>query len=94
MLSFKIICANSHKNFELQPLVADNVCKQITEGNRSVIGIMLESHLHSGNQKLSGDLKYGVSITDECIDWPTTEQLLQSMADQLADPLKNRITGD
>lgn len=86
--------ANSHKNFELQPLVADNVCKQIIEGNRSIIGLMLESHLKSGNQKLTGNkaaLEYGVSITDECIDWPTTEELFSTMASQLAEPLKARL---
>ncbi len=84
--------ANSHKNYELQPLVADNVCKQIIEGNRSIIGLMLESHLNSGNQKLSDNLQYGVSITDECIDWPATVTLLDSMAEQLAAPLQNRLT--
>ncbi len=86
--------ANSHKNFELQPLVADNVCKQIIEGNQSIIGLMLESHLKSGNQKLTGNkaaLEYGVSITDECIDWPTTEALFNTMATQLAEPLKARL---
>ena len=85
--------ANSHKNYQLQPLVADNVCKQIIEGNRSIVGLMLESHLNNGNQKLSNNLKYGVSITDECIDWATTADLLESMAGQLAAPLKNRLTG-
>ena len=87
--------ANSHKNYELQPLVADNVCKQIAEGNQSIVGIMLESHIDKGNQKLSADLstlKYGVSITDECIDWPTTDQLLSDMATQLAQPLATRLT--
>ncbi|OED39774.1 3-deoxy-7-phosphoheptulonate synthase [Chromatiales bacterium (ex Bugula neritina AB1)] len=87
--------ANSHKNFELQPLVADNVCKQIAEGNRSIIGIMLESHLSSGNQKLGDNpdsLTYGVSITDECIDWETTETLMSSMADQIREPLRQRVS--
>lgn len=86
--------ANSHKNYELQPLVADNVCKQITEGNSSIIGIMLESHLDKGNQKLGTDpsaLTPGVSITDECIDWPTTENLMASMSAQLAAPLTKRF---
>ncbi len=86
--------ANSHKNYELQPLVADNVCKQITEGNNSIIGIMLESHLDKGNQKLGNDpsaLTPGVSITDECIDWPTTEKLMASMSEQLAAPLTKRF---
>ena len=89
--------ANSHKNYELQPLVADNVCKQITEGNKSIVGIMLESHIDKGNQKLGSDLsalKYGVSITDECINWPTTETLLGNMADQLAQPLAARLATD
>lgn len=88
--------ANSHKNYELQPLVADNVCKQISEGNRSIIGVMLESHIDKGNQKLGSDistLRYGVSITDECIDWPTTETLLAGMSAQLKEPLKKRLNG-
>ncbi len=86
--------ANSHKDHTLQPLVADNVTKQIVEGNRSIIGLMLESHLHDGNQKLgkdAQDLKYGVSITDACINWETTEQLFANMATQLATPLDARI---
>ena len=86
--------ANSHKDHTLQPLVADNVTKQIVEGNQSIIGLMLESHLHDGNQKLGKDpqdLKYGVSITDACINWDTTEQLFADMAGQLAAPLNARI---
>jgi len=86
--------ANSHKDHKLQPLVADNVIKQIAEGNQSIIGLMLESHLHDGNQKLGEDaqsLKYGISITDACINWETTEQLLETMAQQLSTPLKSRI---
>lgn len=85
--------ANSHKNYTLQPLVADNVCKQIAEGNQSIIGLMLESHIGAGNQKLGSDptaLQYGVSITDECIDWATTETLFDAMSSQLAAPLKAR----
>lgn len=87
--------ANSHKNFELQPLVADNVCKQIAEGNKSIIGIMLESHINSGNQKLNDNissLEYGVSITDECIDWAATEKLLGTMAGELKAPLQRRLS--
>ncbi len=85
--------ANSHKNFELQPLVAENICNQINDGNKSIVGIMLESNIDSGNQKLGVDpqaLSYGVSITDECIDWPTTETLMASMSEQLHDALKGR----
>lgn len=85
--------ANSHKDHTLQPLVADNVAKQIVEGNQSIIGLMLESHLHDGNQKLGKDatkLEYGVSITDACINWDTTATLLANLADQLAEPLNAR----
>ncbi len=86
--------ANSHKDHKLQPLVADNVVKQIAEGNKSIIGLMLESHLKDGNQKLGDDaqaLDYGVSITDACINWETTEQLLSAMTEQLRDPLNARV---
>jgi 3-deoxy-7-phosphoheptulonate synthase len=85
--------ANSHKNFALQPLVAENICNQISDGNQSIVGVMLESNIDSGNQKLGSDpsaLTYGVSITDECIDWPTTDTLLASMSEQLHDSLVKR----
>jgi len=75
--------ANSNKNHELQPLVLDNVCNQIIEGNESIVGVMLESNIGAGNQKMSDSLEYGVSITDACIDWETTEQCLTQMADKL-----------
>ena len=78
--------ANAHKDHTRQPLVARNVLEQIVNGNRSIVGLMLESHLHEGNQKLTKveDLQYGVSITDACIDWDTTETLLLEMNDALA----------
>ena len=86
--------ANSHKNPELQPLVAENVASQIIEGNTSIVGIMLESHLHAGNQSIpesgASALQYGVSITDGCIDWDTTENSLRELAAKLAGPLKGR----
>ena len=44
---------------------------------------MLESNIHEGNQKITDNLKYGVSLTDACIDWETTENLLLSLADKL-----------
>ena len=87
--------ANSHKDHTLQPLVADNVTKQILEGNQSIIGLMLESHINDGNQKLgqnADNLQYGVSITDACINWETTQELLGNMAEQLTVPLKARIS--
>ncbi len=78
--------ANSDKQPELQPLVAKDVVRQIIEGNESVIGLMLESHLNAGNQKIPNDLKdlrYGVSVTDGCIDWDTTASLLRELASSL-----------
>ncbi len=85
--------ANSNKDHNLQPLVLDNVANQILEGNTSIVGAMIESHLNAGNQKLSSnldDLAYGVSVTDACVDWDTTEASLLSMADKLREVLKNR----
>ncbi|WKT62108.1 3-deoxy-7-phosphoheptulonate synthase [Microbulbifer thermotolerans] len=85
--------ANSNKNHELQPLVVENVIHQILDGNQSIIGIMVESNLKAGNQKIPEDLsqlEYGVSVTDKCIDWETTESLLLKMAEQLKEPLKAR----
>ncbi len=77
--------ANANKDHTLQPLVAQNVADQLAAGNESIIGIMLESHIHAGNQTLKDpkDLHYGVSITDACIDWETTETLLKGLYDTL-----------
>ena len=85
--------ANSNKDHNLQTLVLDNVANQIVEGNKSIIGVMLESNINAGNQKLSSnpdDMDYGVSVTDACIDWETTENTLVAMADKLRDTLKTR----
>ncbi len=85
--------ANSNKNHELQSLVMENVCNQILEGNQSIIGVMIESNIGPGNQKIPDDLKdlkYGISVTDACIDWPTTEHLLTSCADKLRNILPTR----
>jgi 3-deoxy-7-phosphoheptulonate synthase len=73
---------NSTKDPGLQPLVAENLGNQILEGNWSIVGLMLESNLHWGSQPIPADrsqLQYGVSVTDACIDWETTEGLLQSL---------------
>jgi len=78
--------ANSNKDPELQPLVLDNIGQQILEGNQSIIGVMLESHLKAGNQTLSDDkslLEYGMSITDGCISWETTDAALRKLAEKL-----------
>lgn len=71
--------ANSNKNPMLQPLVMENCIYQLTDGNTSIVGLMIESHLNEGNQKVSSDLAslaYGVSVTDGCVSWETTEQML------------------
>ncbi len=86
--------ANSNKNHELQPLVMENVSNQILEGNKSIMGVMIESHLGAGNQKIPEnleDLTYGVSVTDACIDWKTTENLLSTTADKLKSALPKRL---
>ena len=70
---------NSNKDPGVQPLVAENCVTQILDGNRSIVGLMLESHLKAGNQAIPKDLstlEYGVSITDPCMDWQSTEALL------------------
>ena len=87
-LNIMIDCShgNSHKKPEEQPLVFENCINQIINGNKNIIGLMLESNLNWGNQKISlnkDQLKYGVSITDACIDWHTTEKLLLETANKL-----------
>lgn len=77
---------NSNKDHERQPLVLQEIMNQITAGNRSISGVMIESNLEAGSQSIPGDLsqlKYGVSITDKCIDWKTTEQMLRNTHKQM-----------
>lgn len=84
---------NSNKDPALQPLVMDNVANQIVEGNRSIIGFMVESHLGWGNQPMGQDpseLQYGVSITDACVDWDTTEEMIRSLRLKVKDALPGR----
>lgn len=74
--------ANSGKDPSRQPNVIADIQQQILDGNTSVIGLMIESHLHWGAQPLTSDLdqlQYGVSITDGCIDWETTERCLTEL---------------
>ena len=85
--------ANSNKDPDVQPLVLKDVTHQILEGNKSIIGVMLESHINHGNQSIPEDLsqlKYGVSVTDACMDWDTTESALIEMANKLRDVLPAR----
>ncbi|MCK9533769.1 MAG: 3-deoxy-7-phosphoheptulonate synthase [Pseudomonas sp.] len=85
--------ANSNKDPALQPLVMDNITNQIADGNQSISSLMVESHLGWGNQSICDDLsqlKYGVSVTDACIDWDTTEKSIRSMHAKLKDILPQR----
>ena len=85
---------NSNKDPSRQPQVANEVADQIAAGNRSIVGLMLESHLHAGNQQIPDDLsklKYGVSVTDACIGWETTETLLRGLRDRLKPVLAARL---
>jgi 3-deoxy-7-phosphoheptulonate synthase len=86
--------ANSNKDPALQPLVLTDVANQIVEGNQSIVGVMLESNIHAGSQPIPADLsqlRYGVSVTDACIDWVTTEKLLHDTRLRLRDALPARM---
>ncbi|MEJ6657066.1 MAG: 3-deoxy-7-phosphoheptulonate synthase [Pseudomonas sp.] len=75
--------ANSGKDPLRQPAVLQNVIDQRLAGDSSLRAVMLESHLFDGSQSLSGELQYGVSITDGCLGWAGTEQLLRDAAERL-----------
>ena len=74
--------ANSEKQFKNQLKVGADVASQIENGSESIFGVMIESHLNEGNQKVGplSSLKYGVSITDSCIGWNDTEELLRALS--------------
>jgi len=85
--------ANSMKNAALQPLVFMDCIHQIKEGNRSIVGLMLESNLFAGNQPIPSDLsqlRYGVSVTDACIGWDTTAELIRRAHGELKAVLAKR----
>src|SRR5690554_1254475 len=75
--------ANSGKDPLRQPAVLHEVIDQRLAGDDRLRAVMLESHLFDGNQPLSGELRYGVSITDGCLGWAGTEQLLLEAAQRL-----------
>ncbi|MBE0596734.1 MAG: 3-deoxy-7-phosphoheptulonate synthase [Desulfuromonadales bacterium] len=78
--------ANCDKDHTRQQEVLVNICEQIAAGNRSISAVMIESNLGAGNQPICADLaqlRYGISITDQCVDWPTTEQMLRFAHQQL-----------
>lgn len=78
--------ANSWKQPDYQPLVMRDVMHQIREGNGSVVGLMIESHLEAGNQPIPADLsqlRYGCSVTDACVGWDTTAAMIRDGASLL-----------
>ncbi len=77
---------NSNKDFRKQALVLDNISKQLKDGENNILGVMLESHLKEGNQKLGAknELEYGKSITDACIDIDTTQTLLNNLYNSIS----------
>lgn len=77
---------NSSKNHRNQPKVLKTIEDQLRQGEDGIIGVMVESNIREGNQKATARLEgceKGVSITDACIDWETTEQSLRSLADSV-----------
>jgi 3-deoxy-7-phosphoheptulonate synthase len=80
--------ANSYKDYRRQPEVAANIAEQIASGNKAIMGVMIESHLVEGNQKADGkkreELVYGQSITDACINWDSTAQVLEQLSQAVA----------
>lgn len=80
--------ANSGKDPYLQPMVIQNVAQQIQNGNQSIMGMMIESHLKGGRQDLTQDLsklEYGKSITDGCLDWDSTVAALRNLRNVIKD---------
>ena len=85
---------NSNKDYRRQPAVAESVIAQIKDGNRSIIGLMIESNIHEGNQSSEqprSEMKYGVSVTDACISWEMTDALLREISQDLNGQLSARV---
>ena len=78
---------NSNKNYKLQTVAFNDAIAQIVEGNTSILGMMLESHLYEGHQSIPCDLsklKYGISVTDQCIGWEQTEEIILAAHERLS----------
>ena len=74
---------NSNQDYRNQGKVIEDIKSQILLGNKSIFGVMLESNLFSGKQKIldnKDDMQYGVSVTDGCIDWQETEEVIRSLS--------------
>ena len=88
--------ANSWKRPELQPLVMRDVVHQVREGNQSLVGLMVESFIEPGNQPIPPDLsklRYGCSVTDACVGWDTTVEMLRGAREVLRGILPGRRRG-
>jgi 3-deoxy-7-phosphoheptulonate synthase len=85
---------NSEKDHARQVEVLAAVGEQVRAGGSSILGVMLESHLVAGRQDLKSgvDLVYGQSITDACIDFATTERVLERFATDVASCKRSRIS--
>ena len=85
--------SNSSKDPSIQPLIMENIAQQINDGNNSIVGLMIESNINWGNQSIPknlSELQYGVSVTDACIDWDTTETSMRQLAKKLQAALPKR----
>ena len=86
---------NSNKDHRNQPKVAQVIAEQLREGETAIIGVMIESNINEGNQKVPAEgpaaLQKGVSITDACIDWENTVTVLEDLAAAVRD--RRKVTG-
>jgi 3-deoxy-7-phosphoheptulonate synthase len=85
---------NSSKDYLMQPAVWQDIINQRIDGNESITGLMLESNIHEGSQAVGAtpeNIRYGVSITDGCISWEMTEDLILSTSNYLEQHSGNRI---
>jgi len=95
--SIMIDCShgNSSKNHNNQPIVLDDICEQIKAGERSIVGVMIGSHINAGRQDIPPEgpqgLKYGVSITDACINWAAMVPMLDKLNEAVKERRQNRL---
>jgi len=89
---------NSNKDHRNQPKVAEVIGEQLRAGERSIIGVMIESNINEGNQKVPAEgpsgLKRGVSITDACINWEKTVEVLEDLAEAVRERRKHATNGN
>ena len=88
---------NSNKDHRNQPKVAEVIGEQLRAGEKSIIGVMIESNINEGNQKMPAEgpaaLKKGVSITDACINWESTVEVLEGLAKSVRERRKVTANG-